>query len=263
MPRHENQAQGFFEFAAPINALAIAGAPLRYADVLPERLLFDHSSEAFSDFVPHHIEWQPLARNAMIDSHDVEAVTGLDQLSQQTGWSQPKQRLLELRHRVAMADLPQIAPVLTRGAVGHLGGHGREALRVPQQFVQRLLRTRTNFGDAHRRRHLEQNVTGMHQVAALEIPRMCIVVAPAFFLLWSRRHDLTCEQFLDCLFGGCFFGRHLIQKADRDRPLPEQLACGAEFAGRFPTRCYLNAIDRNAHDRIGSFARVCGVRTIW
>jgi hypothetical protein len=88
-------------YLRPVEVGALnVGLSRKNADVLPERLLFDHSSEAFSDFVPHHIEWQPLARNALIDSHDVEAVTGLDQLSQQAGWSQSKYRLLEpWRHR--------------------------------------------------------------------------------------------------------------------------------------------------------------------
>src|SRR5262245_54020946 len=87
------------------------------ADVLPKRLLFDHSSESISDFVPHDVEWQPLTRNALIDSHDVEAMTGFDQLSQQAGWPQSKNRLLELRNRVATTDLPQVSSVLTRGTV--------------------------------------------------------------------------------------------------------------------------------------------------
>src|SRR6478672_2558247 len=88
--------------------------PRQNTDVLPQRLLFDHGPEAFGDFVPHHVEWQAPSRNALIDSHDVEAMTGLDQLPQQTGWSQPKYRLLELWHRVATADLPQVSALLAR-----------------------------------------------------------------------------------------------------------------------------------------------------
>src|SRR5690348_4285355 len=95
------------------------GLSCQNADVLPQRLLFDHGAEAFGDVVPHHVEWQPLSRNALIDRHDVESVTGLDQLPQQAGRPQSEDRLLELGHRVAAADLSQIAPVLAGGAVRH------------------------------------------------------------------------------------------------------------------------------------------------
>ncbi len=91
--------------------------PRQNTDVLPERLLFDHGSEAFGDIVLHHVEWQTLSRNTLIDGHDMKAMTGLDQLPQQAGCPESKYRLLELWHHVAAADLPQITPVLAGGAV--------------------------------------------------------------------------------------------------------------------------------------------------
>jgi hypothetical protein len=102
----------------------------------------------------------------------------------------------------------------------------------------------------------------VHEVAAFKFSCMGSVIASALLIGWNWRYDLAPEQLLDCLFDRSFFGRCRIENADRDRPLPEQLACGAEFDGRLWTWCYVDAIHRNAHDRIGSFARVTGVRTI-
>src|SRR5579863_4134487 len=232
------------------------------ADILPERFLFDRGAQAFGDFLPRQVERQPLSRNALIDGDDMEAVTGLDQFPHEAGRAEAKDRLLELRRRVAPADLPQIAALLARGAVRHLGRHGREALRGTQQRVQGLLRASPDLGDGRRRRYLEQDVTGVHQIAAVEFPRMGIVIAPAFLIRRNRRQDLAGEQFLDCLFDASFVGRGRIKKADGDGALPQQLARGGQFVGRLGPRCDLDAIHRNAHDRIGSFARVWGVRTI-
>src|SRR5262249_4015135 len=125
-----------------------------------------------------------------------------------------------------------------------------------------LLRARTNLRDTHRRRYLEQNVTGMHQIAALKFPRMCVVIAPAFLIRRMRRHDLAPEQLLDRLIDSPFVASCRIENAARDCSLSEQLGSGAESAGASRTRGYINTIHRDAHDRIGSFARVCGVRTI-
>src|SRR5215472_10960438 len=70
-----------------VDALNV-GLSRQNADVLPERLLFDHDTEAFADIVPHQVEWQPPSQNALIDSHNVEAITRLDQLAQQASGSQ-------------------------------------------------------------------------------------------------------------------------------------------------------------------------------
>src|SRR5262252_3128130 len=77
--RHKPLLNEGYLCSVEVGALNV-GLSCQNADVLPERLLFDHGSEALGDFVPHHVEWQPLSRNALIDSHDVEAMTGLDQL---------------------------------------------------------------------------------------------------------------------------------------------------------------------------------------
>ena len=50
--------------------------------------------------------------------------------------SEPKERLLELRHRVAAADLAQIAAVLSGRAIREFARDGVEAIRLAQQIVQ-------------------------------------------------------------------------------------------------------------------------------
>ena len=50
------------------------------ADVLPERILFDHGSKAVSNFPLCCIEWNPLSRDTLIDGNNVEPVPSPDQL---------------------------------------------------------------------------------------------------------------------------------------------------------------------------------------
>ncbi len=71
--------------AVEVGALNV-GTACQNADVLPQRFLLNHGPKALTDFVAHQFEWQPFSRNALIDGHDVEAVTGLDQLPEQSGW---------------------------------------------------------------------------------------------------------------------------------------------------------------------------------
>ena len=140
---------------------------------------------------------------------------------------------------------------------------GSEALGLAQQFVQRLLRPGADLGNTHGWRHLEQNVPRMYEIAALEFPRMALVIAPAFTLSWCRRNNLASEQLFDRLIDFCFIRPSRIEQSDRNCTLPEKFARGGQFVSYLRTDVDLDAINGNdAHDRTGSFARVCGVRTI-
>ena len=46
---------------------------------LPERSLFDQVSQTFSDIVPDNSKWHRFAWDTLIDGHDVETVTRLDE----------------------------------------------------------------------------------------------------------------------------------------------------------------------------------------
>jgi hypothetical protein len=54
-----------------------------------------------------------------------------------------------------------------------------------------------------------------------------------------------------------------LQQAELDRTLAQELADGRKLGARPWCTVDRDAIDDDVHDRIGSFARVCGVRTIW
>jgi len=98
-----------------------------------------------------------------------------------------KQSALEFRDGVTARDLAEVAVLLSGGAVGQLARQRREALRLRQQLRQRLLREGAERGNAGARRHLEQDVACMDEVAALKILAMRLVMAPAFG--FGRRRD--------------------------------------------------------------------------
>ena len=172
----------------------------------------------------------------MIDRHDVKSVTCLDELTEDSRRSKSKERLLEFRHRIAAADLTEIAAVLSRWTIGKLTRHGIEPIGLAQQVVQRLLGPGAHFRNAHRRRDLEQNVARVHEIAALELPRMTFVVAAAFLLGGRRRDDLTREQVFDRLVDRCLIASIGAEQANRNGALPEKFARSGEFLRRARAR---------------------------
>src|SRR6516164_2294867 len=103
---------------------------------------------------------------------------------------------------------------------------------------------------------------GVNEITALELLRMGFVIAPALVFRGRRHGHLTCEQRLDCLIDGYCVGRLRVEDSECERPLTEQLARGGEFGTHAGSDRDVHAVDRDAHDRTGCLARVCGVRTI-
>jgi hypothetical protein len=192
----------------------------------------------------------------------MKAVARLYDLGEDAGWSQTKQRLFEFRHCVAAADLAKIAAVLAGWAIRQFAGHSIEAFRRPEQIGKRTLRPGAEFGDGNSRRYLKQNVTGMDQVAALEVLAMCLVVAPAFFFRRHRDPDLLGKKALDGPTDLGIIGNIRREKLPRNGALPQQLPHGSDLLARPRLGINCNAVNADRHDRTGTFARVRGVRTI-
>jgi hypothetical protein len=101
----------------------------------------------------------------------------------------------------------------------------------------------------------------VNEIAAFKFPRVLIVIAPAFGIGWRWRRYLACEKRFD---GGInlIAAGVLRKQSHRDSALPQQLADRSEFMRRLRLSLNVDAVDRNCHERIGSLARVFGVRTI-
>jgi hypothetical protein len=87
---------------------------------LSQRPLLDGRIEPFGDAIPQGVERRRLARNALIDGHDVKAVARSDELTENSRRPQPKESLLELRHGVTARDLAEISVVLAGWTVRQL-----------------------------------------------------------------------------------------------------------------------------------------------
>ena len=180
--------------------------------------------EPLGNLLAHSLERQWLARNALVNGHDVKSITRLDELTEDPRRSKPKKRLFKFRHGVAAADLTEIAALLSRWTVGELTRQGIEPVGFAQQIVQRLLGPSAHFRNAHRRRDLEQNVPRVYEIAALELARMTFVVAAAFFLGGRRCDDLPREQGLNRLVDRCLVANLGGQQSNRNGTLPEEFA---------------------------------------
>ena len=75
---------------------------------MSHRLLLDGGAQPLGDLVAYNIERHLRARDTLVDHHDMESITGLNQLAQQSGRSETKQSLFEFRKRLASADLSLI-----------------------------------------------------------------------------------------------------------------------------------------------------------
>ena len=102
----------------------------------------------------------------------------------------------------------------------------------------------------------------MDEITAAEVLRMSVIVAPAFLLGRRRHDDLARQQRFDSLVDGRLVACGLLEQPDGERPLTKQLARSGELRGRVRLGRDLDAVDRDAHERTGSSARVRGVRTI-
>src|SRR5262249_47704563 len=200
------------------------GAPnLRLAGqeghVLSQCPLLHMRLEPLRDAIPPDLECQELAVNAAIDRNDVEAVTRLHQLAQDSRGPQSKQGALEFRYRVAAPNLAEVAVLLPGGAIGQLACQRGEALRRRQQLRQRLLGEGADFGNADTRRHLEQNVACMDEVAAVKIIPVRLVMAPAFSFRRRRDADFPGKKALDDAVDLLAVGHLRRQHAKRLRAL--------------------------------------------
>ena len=103
----------------------------------------------------------------------------------------------------------------------------------------------------------------MDEIAALELGWILLVVAAALGLGGNRRRHFLLQQRLDRTVDLCFVLDSRVKQADLHRPLPQEFARGDEFwRGIGPDR-HRHAVHRQNHGRVGSSARVFGVRTIW
>ena len=200
---------------------------------MPQRSLFDQFFQTLGDLVADSFKRQRFAWNALVHRHNVKSITRLDELTEDSRCSKPKECFFEFRHGVAAADLTEIAAVLSRWTVGEFTRKRIEPVGFAQQLVQRLLGPGPHFRNAHRRRDLEQNVPRVHEIAALELTRMTFVVAAAFFLGRRGRDDFLREQGLDRLVDRRLFASIGAEESNCNGTLPEEFARGSEFA---PTR---------------------------
>jgi hypothetical protein len=86
-------------------------------NVLAQGSLFDTRLESLSDLFVHYLKRQRPAGNTLINGHNMKAVTGLDELAEDSCRPQSEERLLELGNRIAATDLPEIAALSTGGTI--------------------------------------------------------------------------------------------------------------------------------------------------
>ena len=139
----------------------------------------------------------------MIDSHNVKSIACLDEITENSRRSEPKEGLFEFRHRVAATDLAEIAAVLSRRTIRELTRDRIEPIGLAQQIIQGLLGAGAQFRNMHRWRDLEENVSRVHEITALELPQMTFVVTAAFFLGGRGSSDFPRQQGLDRLVDRC------------------------------------------------------------
>src|SRR5262249_5090523 len=142
-----------------------------------------------------------------------------------------KQRLLEFRNGIPTADLAEIAAVAAGGAVRQREGASLELVRSSDDLRQGLLRLGAYQVQPAARRYLEQDVTHEDEVAAAELVRMRLVVAPAFLAGGRWRLHFRLQQPLDPGGHGLFLRirRHEIE---RSRPLAQKLPDGSKLRRR-------------------------------
>jgi len=128
---------------------ANVGPAGEHANILAERFFLDHGTQAFCNFISHGLERQLRPQNMPVDGHQMEPKARFDHLGQQASRPQPEQHPFKLGNRIAAADLPEVAALLTGGAVGQLRRYGGEAFRFTQQLVQSLFCPGAHFGNAH------------------------------------------------------------------------------------------------------------------
>src|SRR5262249_3958622 len=102
--------------------------------VLPQRSLFDGRFQPLRDLIPCRIEWKRLPQNTLVYGDDVKAMACLDELGQDAACAKPEQHSFKLRYGFASTDLPEIAAVLSRRAIGQFARHAGEPVRLGQKF---------------------------------------------------------------------------------------------------------------------------------
>jgi hypothetical protein len=137
-----------------------------------------------------------------------------------------------------------------------------EAVGLLEQNVERLLGPRTDLRHADRRRHLEQDVADVDQVAAAKLGGVPIVVALHLLVGRLGDGDLAAQQVLDRPGDDVLVGLIHLEQAAAHRALAQQLAGGGEFEGLALQGRHRHAVDRGGHGRAVFLLRRSGVRTI-
>ena len=96
----------------------------------------------------------------------------------------------------------------------------------------------------------------MHDVPALKLFWMRLVVTPAFHLAWRGDAHFVRKQAFDGIGNLRCLDRVGSQKPAFDCPLTEQFLHSRNFEIRPSAGLDLDAVDQDPHGRTGSFARV-------
>ena len=163
----------------------------QHLDVLLQRPLLDAGGEELRDALGDGLERQPRAGDPALHGDDVEAVARGDERRQHAGGGRAEDRLVELRHHLAAAELPEVAAVLAGRAVGELLRARRERRRRRLELGEHALGVLAQRHHRRARHDREQDVARLDQVAGGEALRVRLVVAAALLGRGLRRRDLA------------------------------------------------------------------------
>ena len=225
-------------------------------------------AQSICDLAIDDIERQRFARNVLVDRHDVEPVTCLDQFAQQAGGdvqagTAPSR--IPVRYRLDRFDqdcrpaAPDGQFDISRATASKRSNSRNSPLSVCSA------RARIS-GIGHRRRHLKKYVPRMHEIAAAEFLRMSFRNSAGTLLPsvpgWE---DLAREQLFDARSRSSVASAWRSGGSERLSAIARCLRSSRAAANSLVVLVCggdLHPVDQDAHDRIGSLARVRGVRTI-